>query len=243
MRSAMNASRHAGSSPATSRVQQPGAGSDPRSRGTGSGDRRRWTCPARRRIRRPRTPPPPGSPRHPTADTTHAKIQRPDQRVAGVHRRPPRGRPHHLPGRVVLGRLLRPRSRQHGGGVVAPESGSESRIEVIVGPTQPPTTDTRPGPDHPCGQRVAAPRVCTESGPRPVPWGGSRPGWGGSRRSLRDLLNRAARTRPQQEPQPAHRRQPDSQPAFGPRRGCQPAPPTPTKAPRLDSPGEGQTLR
>ncbi len=63
---------------------------------------------------------------------------------------------------------------QHAGGVVSPESGSGSKVEVIVGPTQPPTTDTRPGPDHPCGQRVAAPRVCTESGPRPVPWGGSR---------------------------------------------------------------------
>ena len=43
-------------------------------------------------------------------------------------------------------------------------------------------------------------------------------------------------------PQPAHRRQPDSQPAFGPRRGCQPAHRTAAKAPRLDSPGEGQTL-
>ena len=37
-------------------------------------------------------------------------VDRPDQRPAGVHRRPPRGRPHHLPGLVVLGRLVRPRS-------------------------------------------------------------------------------------------------------------------------------------
>ena len=44
------------------------------------------------------------------------------------------------------------------------------------------------------------------------------------------------------EPQPARRRQPDSQPAFGPRRGCQPASGTAAKAPKLDSPGEGQTL-
>jgi len=37
-------------------------------------------------------------------------------------------------------------------------------------------------------------------------------------------------------------RQPDTQRAFGPRRGRQPAPRSAAKATRLDGPGEGQTL-
>ena len=46
-------------------------------------------------------------------------IDRPDQRVDRVHRRPPGRGPHHLPGGVVLDPLLGPRVAQHGGGVVA----------------------------------------------------------------------------------------------------------------------------
>ena len=48
------------------------AGNGPRRRGRGSGARRRWTCPARRRTPSPRTPRPPGSLRHPSADRTRA---------------------------------------------------------------------------------------------------------------------------------------------------------------------------
>ena len=64
-----------------------------------------------------------------------------------------------------------------------------------------------------------------------------------SRRSLRDLLNHRQRSEPKREHgQPGPRRQPDSQPACGAHRGCQPAHRTATKAPKIDSPGERQTL-
>ena len=101
-------------------------------------------------------------------------IDRPDQRLTRVHRRPPRGRPHHLAGprrprppRAPAqsptrrrGRRSRERERVQGRG----HRGTNS------------TTDHRhpPGAGSPLWTRVAAPRVCTESGPRPVPWDGSR---------------------------------------------------------------------
>ena len=104
------------------------------------------------------------TPRHPAAgsDSCHA-IGRPDQRLRGVHRRPPRGRPHHLPSGVVLGPPCgpaQPPARRRGRR--APASGSGSKVEVIVGPTQPPTTDTRAGSDHRCGQGIPAPWVWTK---------------------------------------------------------------------------------
>ena len=70
-------------------------------------------------------------------------IDRPDQRLDRVHRRPPDSSPQHLTSGVVLDPLLCPRVRQHTGWVVCSQSWTGSKVEVIVGPTQPPATDTR----------------------------------------------------------------------------------------------------
>ena len=91
-------------------------------------------------------------------------VDRPHQGLARVHRGPPRRGLHDLAGRVVLGRLLGPRERQHSGGVVCLLRAAAGRVvEVIVGPTQPPATDIdRTGsplctrdPGHPgCAQEL-----------------------------------------------------------------------------------------
>ena len=75
------------------------------------------------------------------------RLGRTDHRPTRVHRRPPRRGPHHPSSGVVLVPLRPARSRQHGSGVVALSelgpSGCGSRVEVIVGPTQPLATDSR----------------------------------------------------------------------------------------------------
>ena len=163
-------------------------------------------------------------------------VDRPDQRLRRVHRRPPRGRPHHLPSLVVLGRLVRPRSRQHGGRVVS--SRERERVQGRGHRGTNSTTDHRhpPGAGSPLwtrglGRLAVAGKVASSAGCGGFETVAARP-----------PQPPCGATRPRQDRSQSRRRQPDSQPAFGPRRGCQPAPPTPTKAPRLDSPGEGQTL-
>ena len=111
--------------------------------GRGSGARTRWTGPARRRTRSPRTPRPPGTPSRPAAGPLVPLIDRTHQRLTRVHRAHRAAALHAPPGGVVLGLLLGPRVTP------APRRGRRSRagagrmVEVIVGPTLPPTTDSR----------------------------------------------------------------------------------------------------
>ena len=207
------------------------AGSGPRPRGTGSGARRRWTCPARRRTPSPRTPRPPDTLRRPAADRTRATRRPADQRVRGVHRRPPRRGLHHLAGGVVLDRFrarARPVRRR---GRRLPRAGAgpgwRSSWDQLC--HRPPTVEAPEiplfhrglrnflqklfGPVERGRVRARAAVVSTSSTS-----GWASPAW----RAL--ALTRRAGTQATAEPQPARRRQPDTQPAFGPRRGCQPAP-------------------
>ena len=88
------------------------------------------------------------------------RLDRPNQRLTGVHRGPPRRGPHHLPGLVVLGRLVRPRVRQHGGGVV----GSRER-ERVEGRGHRGTNSTT---GHRQSRGVGSPLWTRDSGPAGV---------------------------------------------------------------------------
>ena len=71
-------------------------------------------------------------------------VDRPDQRVRWSASTPTgRGRLQHVAGGVVLVSLPGPRACQTAAGSSAPESGSGSGVEVIVGPTLPSATDSR----------------------------------------------------------------------------------------------------
>ncbi len=96
-------------------------------------------------------------------------LDRADQRVAGVHRRPPRGGLHHLAGGVVLDLLLGPGVGQHRGGVVA--LGRLRRVEVR-------------------GHRGVNPAIDHR---QPEAW--KAPFHKGSRNFLENLLGRARRPR------------------------------------------------
>ncbi len=118
---------------------------------------------------------------------------RPDHRVAGVHRRPPRGGLHHLAGGVVLDLLLGPRVGQHRSGVVA--LGGLGRVEVGGHRGVNPAIDhrqsrARKAPFHK-GSRNFFQNLSAGS-PTTGSTGGARAGAFAaevSRRSLRDLLN------------------------------------------------------
>ncbi len=66
-----------------------------------------------------------------------------DQRLAGVHGRPPRSRLEHLSRAAASSTRLCARAYANtAAGSSHPSSESGSKVEVIVGPTQPPTTDS-----------------------------------------------------------------------------------------------------
>ena len=140
-----------------------------------------------------------------------------------------------LPGLVFLGLLRCARAHAStAAGSSAPLSGSGSGVEVIVGPTLPSTTDSR------------TPQIPLSTGdPETFSTFWTRLSAGRSRARAAEV----SRARPLSAtssttagPQPDCRRQPDSQPAFGPRSGCQPASRTAAKALCLTVPTEGQTL-
>ena len=142
-----------------------GAGNGPRPRGRGSGAPTRWNGPWPRRTRRPRTPPPPGTPARRAAGRTRAS-HRPARPAT-----PPECIAAHLAAALSNSRAASSSTRFWSrayantlAGSSAPQSGSGSKVEVIVEPTQPPTTDTRSGPDHRCGQQVSGGSLRRTSG-------------------------------------------------------------------------------
>ena len=106
-------------------------------------------------LDRPRTPPPPGTPRPPSGrpDSCHSSTGPTSESAECIdaHRA---AALHHLAGRVVLDLLLGPRVRQHRGGVVG--SRERERVEGRGHRGTNSATDHRhsPGPDHPCGQGI-----------------------------------------------------------------------------------------
>ena len=219
VRSAIWASFHAGRSPASSRAQHSQSRYLPSTTCASSGARPRSTSPTRPPTPPPRTPPPRDTPRHRAGGPSRA-TRRPDPPgLTRVHRRPVGGCLHDLAGLVVLGPLVRPRSGQHRGGVVG--SGGLERVEGGGHRGTNSSIDhrqsTAPIPLYPQGFRDRDPTVIRGQQVPTLRW--SRQ----ARPAGRPVPARAAEATPL-GPQPARRRQPDSQPAFGPRRGCQPAP-------------------
>ncbi len=182
-----------------------------------------------------------------------------DHRVTRVHRRKPRRGPEHLPGLVVLRRLVRPGTRQHGSGVVR----SRER-ERVQGRGHRGTNSTI---EHRHSRGVGSSLWTRDSGAVGVDgkWTlqGQSGRWLRGSRQARSAVGvsqclrcggfETVAARPPQPPvgksQRNHGRTAASPPAAArqparlwPSPGLSTRPRTPAKAPRLDSPGEGQTL-